>query len=141
MTNQDALMSCDPAYGKSKPYPSHAAQWREYHGKLAWLFNPWTAERRTPADIGRDPFGELIRAPWKRRDPEALSGNCGNCHMCLTGVIDPGMGIPLVNLRMITCPECGNKRCPKATNHELGCTGSNEPGQPGSVYKRPEMKP
>jgi len=36
--------------------------------------------------------------------------------------------------RMILCPECGNKRCPKATNHELKCTGSNEPGQPGSIY-------
>ena len=36
--------------------------------------------------------------------------------------------------RMIVCPECGNKRCPHASNHELTCTDSNEPGQPGSVY-------
>ena len=35
---------------------------------------------------------------------------------------------------MILCPDCGNKRCPKASDHSLGCTGSNEPGQPGSVY-------
>lgn len=35
---------------------------------------------------------------------------------------------------MILCPECGNKRCPKASDHELSCTGSNEPGQSGSVY-------
>lgn len=35
---------------------------------------------------------------------------------------------------MIVCPECGNKRCPKASDHTLACTGSNEPGQPGSVY-------
>lgn len=35
---------------------------------------------------------------------------------------------------MILCPTCGNKRCPKATNHTLECTGSNEPGQPGSAY-------
>ena len=36
--------------------------------------------------------------------------------------------------RMILCPECGNKRCPKATHHDNACTGSNEPGQVGSVY-------
>lgn len=36
--------------------------------------------------------------------------------------------------RMILCPECGNKRCPRASWHENACTGSNEPGQDGSVY-------
>lgn len=36
--------------------------------------------------------------------------------------------------RMILCPECGNKRCPKATDHKLECTNSNEPGQAGSDY-------
>ena len=35
---------------------------------------------------------------------------------------------------MIVCPICGNKRCPHATDHKLACTGSNEPGQPGSWY-------
>lgn len=35
---------------------------------------------------------------------------------------------------MITCPECGNKRCPKATHHMHACTNSNAPGQPGSRY-------
>jgi hypothetical protein len=37
-------------------------------------------------------------------------------------------------LRMILCPTCGNKRCPKASDHDLACTGSNEPGQAGSIY-------
>lgn len=36
--------------------------------------------------------------------------------------------------KMILCPECGNKRCPKASDHRLQCTGSNEPGQAGSIY-------
>jgi len=35
---------------------------------------------------------------------------------------------------MVLCPACGNKRCPKATGHTLECTGSNNPGQKGSVY-------
>lgn len=33
------------------------------------------------------------------------------------------------------CEICGNKRCPHHSNHELACTGSNELGQPGSVYR------
>ncbi len=47
-----------------------------------------------------------------------------------------GFAIPYIATRMILCPECGNKRCPKATNHEHACTGSNEPGQPGSRYEK-----
>lgn len=37
--------------------------------------------------------------------------------------------------RMFLCPFCGNKRCPKATDHRLDCTRSNDPGQPGSAYE------
>jgi len=47
--------------------------------------------------------------------------------------------------RMILCSECGNKRCPKATNHKLQCTNSNEPNQAGSIYntqpQRTEQEP
>jgi hypothetical protein len=32
------------------------------------------------------------------------------------------------------CPDCGNKRCPKGTNHEHACSGSNDSGQYGSSY-------
>ena len=35
---------------------------------------------------------------------------------------------------MRLCPLCGNKRCPKATNHNNTCTDSNEPNQQGSIY-------
>lgn len=34
--------------------------------------------------------------------------------------------------RMSLCPECGNKRCPRATHHDNACTGSNEPRQADS---------
>lgn len=37
--------------------------------------------------------------------------------------------------RMVLCPTCGNKRCPKASDHRLECTGSNSSGQEGSVYQ------
>lgn len=42
-----------------------------------------------------------------------------------------------MRLFMIVCPQCGNKRCPKATDCSLDCTNSNEPGQPGSIYGKP----
>lgn len=45
-----------------------------------------------------------------------------------------GGALPLSASKMVLCPECGNKRCPKASNHRNTCTGSNEPGQAGSVY-------
>ncbi len=58
---QHAIMKFDPATRQSNPYPSHAAQWRDYHGKLtAWLFNPWTGELRSPEMVGSDTFGLLI---------------------------------------------------------------------------------
>lgn len=45
-----------------------------------------------------------------------------------------GDWVSYISRFMILCPECGNKRCPRATSHELACTGSNEPGQEGSNY-------
>lgn len=33
------------------------------------------------------------------------------------------------------CEKCGNKRCPHHSDHNLECTGSNKPGQAGSVYQ------
>lgn len=61
IAHQRELMLFDPTTGNQKPYPSHAEQYREHHGKVAWLWNPWTGKRRTPADIGTDTFGELVR--------------------------------------------------------------------------------
>ena len=54
---------------------------------------------------------------------QELGNHC--CYKCLGN--SPRM-------MMIVCPECGNKRCPKASDHDLKCTNSNESGQPGSVY-------
>jgi hypothetical protein len=41
---------------------------------------------------------------------------------------------PPENMRMILCPDCGNKRCPKAMHHDYYCTSSNAGGQLGSAY-------
>ena len=54
--------------------------------------------------------------------------NCW-CHTCRPiSVSDPE------SVKMRLCPECGNKRCPKATNHIHACTDSNDSGQEGSIY-------
>jgi hypothetical protein len=62
---------------------------------------------------------------------------CGICEdaakrrLFLAGEISQ---IALLSGFMHLCPDCGNKRCPRATFHENACTGSNSPGQPGSKY-------
>ena len=58
--------------------------------------------------------------------------NCGACYNCLN---DPDRQFenPVI-YRMIVCVKCGNKRCPRSTDHKLACTNSNEPGQNGSRY-------
>lgn len=43
--------------------------------------------------------------------------------------------VALNDTRFVVCPDCGNKRCPRANDHRNSCTGSNEPGQEGSAYK------
>lgn len=45
-----------------------------------------------------------------------------------------GMSAPFP-VRMSLCPNCGNKRCPAAFDHTQQCSGSNEPGQRGSLYE------
>jgi len=57
------------------------------------------------------------------------------CHRCIE---EKGLKfgpLPLSSVKIILCPTCGNKRCPKASDHRNECSGSNEPGQPGSAYK------
>lgn len=63
--------------------------------------------------------------------------NCDNCRKCVSQKVANTKRLTLSEIapRMIVCPDCGNKRCPKASNHELECSGSNEPGQSGSVYR------
>lgn len=65
--------------------------------------------------------------------------NCGNCWRCLDGQKDES-GLLVTMGRMILCTNCGNKRCPHATDHRLKCTGSNESEQVGSMYSNYNFK-
>lgn len=60
---------------------------------------------------------------------------CG-CHKCTEALRKQQPENPTLMYRlMILCSKCGNKRCPHATDHELECTSSNDPGQKGSAYE------
>lgn len=58
-------MLFDPATGKQFPYPADPYEYRNYHGPMAWLYNPYTGDARNPLDIGTDVFGYAI-VPTKR---------------------------------------------------------------------------
>lgn len=81
----------------------------------------------------RSGLSALLLAAGVAPDTGPARVGCGGCHRCLDGVTGTA-GLPVSTLIMIVCPQCGNKRCPKATDHRLDCTGSNEPGQAGSVH-------
>ncbi len=63
------------------------------------------------------------------------------CHACIKEFDikagsdnSPFSQLPLSSSKMILCPDCGNKRCPKASDHRNECTSSNDTGQAGSIY-------
>ena len=63
MKQQSTEMNFSPDYGKADVYPKKAQEWREFHGDVAWIYNPWTGDKRDPRDIGSDVLGLLIIPP------------------------------------------------------------------------------
>lgn len=61
-----------------------------------------------------------------------------DCHKCFR--IAQRCGDVAFLDRMILCPECGNKRCAKALDHDLACTFSNEPSQHMGGYDSTEIE-
>ncbi|XKH58667.1 helix-turn-helix transcriptional regulator (plasmid) [Citricoccus nitrophenolicus] len=54
----------------------------------------------------------------------------GGCAVCTETALRIKHGDEFWQYRgMDVCPQCGNKRCPRADHHDYVCTGSNEPGQ------------
>jgi hypothetical protein len=65
---------------------------------------------------------------YKHSDGNETNNPCW-CHTCRPiDATDPS------SVYMRLCPDCGNKRCPKATDHNNECSGSNDVGQVGSIY-------
>jgi hypothetical protein len=71
---------------------------------------------------------------WAREyglEEPAAADDCGSCGACDPGLVLAGepTGFPS---RMSVCPDCGNKRCPRAADHrKWKCSGSNAVGQVG----------
>ena len=83
-----------------------------------------------PFSVSQEQFGNNFDAIFRKKEPLKEACYCYNCNKDVKVKGD----IPYTSTVMIVCPECGNKRCPHSTDHNLACTGSNEPGQPGSRY-------
>lgn len=64
-------------------------------------------DARDMAQASLDEFSTQCPAP---AESATVGEKCGNCARCL--------GTVLSAQRMVVCPTCGNKRCPKATYHK-----------------------
>ncbi len=89
-------------------------------------------EFHAPSPVGLQVRASLSPSTFGLSGPEAKREAECDCHACW--VVRTQQQGPMAFRPFIVCSECGNKRCPKATNHEYECTGSNEPGQAGSIY-------
>lgn len=127
--------NCKECY-MAEPEQEPVAWWHQKSdtftsGNLISNFDEWTPLYTTPPQ--RKPLTHVeIIAVAKQTD--SAEPECW-CHKCNKNRLVNN--IPFSMTRMIVCPSCGNKRCPKASDHLLDCTGSNETGQPGSVYPAP----
>ena len=79
-------------------------------------------------------YQTIFNESWHQPTETVFDGDCW-CYFWDQKRRGDGI-IGAFDFRMNLCPECGNKRCPKATNHDYECTDSNEPGQEGSLYKK-----
>lgn len=96
-----------------------------------------------PTPINAIDFRRTEQWPDESRRVEQAELDGCECHRCIRekNLKAPGpLGIPLSSAKMILCPECGNKRCPKASDHRNNCTDSNDPGQLGSLWEAGEAR-
>ena len=63
---------------------------------------------------------------WKRQHDD--------CYRCWDERTKDADMLTRLSRPMFLCPTCGNKRCPKASDHRLVCSGINATGQKGSIY-------
>lgn len=59
-----------PVTGERGPVPITAAAWREQHRHTAWVFNPWTGQKRSLGDVEQDPDGRLLLPPGEKPTAE-----------------------------------------------------------------------
>ncbi|HAU5802086.1 3'-5' exonuclease [Citrobacter freundii] len=92
-------------------------------------FDQWLSQQNEPIDVDCGCVSTEAFYHWLRVAYEA--GNSPVTADCWCRACRP---VTMSDMRFVVCPECGNKRCPHANDHNNACTGSNEPGQVGSAY-------
>lgn len=119
-----------PEYPSGTPYPI-AHGWDKACATCRWMpKQPVAVEAPSSEPL-------LIRLP----DPPVSPG-AGPRKECWCLTCRPITRDDPYSMRMAVCPTCGFKRCPRANSCANACTGSNEPGQPGSAYPaRPKDQP
>ncbi len=71
----------------------------------------------------------ILAADWQAPElPKPFDADCKACGLERQQAIEAA-GQGFHHIRPYSCPDCGNKRCPKASDHRHACTGSNEPNQ------------
>lgn len=98
------------------PIEHHAELTRLFYGKRVLVTLAGAAFEGLP-------YGLMNAAEPAPAPAEKPACWCETCRPIVAG-----------DMRMVLCPECGNKRCPKANDHRNACTDSNDPGQTGSAY-------
>ncbi|QLY02311.1 hypothetical protein HV243_07450 [Citrobacter sp. RHBSTW-00599] len=106
------------------------------------LYTAQPAPRFIPAELTReeyrrrfmmeDNFDDTYRGGWNACRAAMLQA--GNSPATPDGWCRTCRPVTMSDMRFVVCPDCGNKRCPRANDHRNVCTGSNEPGQIGSAY-------
>ena len=110
--------------GKMISIIDRAIEAAEKQEPVAWMDRDGDLYAREPDKNWCPPHYPLYTTPPAAPVQEPAKCWCTTCRP-----ITPS------DMRFVVCPECGNKRCPKANDHRNACTNSNEPGQPGSSWE------
>lgn len=99
----------------------YAAAMKLLNESYAALSHELESYAALPNGIGGCDDSRRVEVLLERIDalPNAETKKCW-CHTCRPVTLD--------DMRFVTCPDCGNKRCPRANDHRSACTGSNDPG-------------
>ncbi|MDP0940546.1 hypothetical protein [Klebsiella quasipneumoniae] len=96
--------------------------------RAAWWNHCRAAMLQAKSLASINPAPDLVSLQKKA---ESIIGNYPGIPDCWCRTCRP---VVLNDMRFVVCPDCGNKRCPRANDHRNACTGSNEPGQEDSAY-------
>lgn len=143
--NSPAQSDCCPAQGTDRPVAWHhtAKSKEENHSTCCFSyapshdFGPWYEKPQSqphylPEELDYDRALHFLSTEPRKATPEmVIGGNSPANPDCWCRACRP---VVLNDMRFVVCPDCGNKRCPRANDHRNACTGSNEPGQEGSAY-------